>query len=639
MRTKLAICALLSTAMLTYAAKDPVVMKINGKDVKLSEFQYLYHKNSNQQIEKETLDQYVERFVVYKLKVAQAESECLDTLQSFQKEFDGYKKDLLKPYLEDSTVINTLAKEAYQRMLKNVEVVNIFLSPGRDEASAAAQEHRIDSLYQCLKNGEDIEDLAFKHSEDRNAKKRRGRMGYIKSGMLPYAFEKVAYETPVGEFSEPFRSNFGWHLLKVTNVRDDMGKVVCAHILKLYPQNSTDSVKAEIMNKMNLLYEKAIGGADFNALAKAESEDPGSASKGGMLRAFGSGEMVPEFEKTAFELGNGEISRPFETAYGVHIIKKYSSQPLGSFEEVKKDIIAMMQRDERGAMAKEAKMNVLKIEFGYLKNKDFDSYVDKMIANASGNDTVFVNSLKASDFTAFTLNGVKVPMKELAIGLQPRSTMTPEGEKSLTNMQLEKAVEDKISQLYMDKLYNEDAYFHNLMNEYRDGMLLFEVSNRTIWEGASKDTEGLEAYYKAHKSEYKWDKPRFKGFVIMAYNDSIMQEAVKFLNDNANDAEKYAKLKKEFKAKVNVQKVFAAQGENVAVDYLVFKSVEKPEVKKYKAFYIAEGKLQNQPECADDVKLQVVSDYQTYLEEQWIKELKAKYPVKINHKVLKMVKE
>lgn len=639
MRTKLAICALLSTAMLTYAAKDPVVMKINGKDVKLSEFQYLYHKNSNQQIEKETLDQYVERFVVYKLKVAQAESECLDTLQSFQKEFDGYKKDLLKPYLEDSTVINTLAKEAYQRMLKNVEVVNIFLSPGRDEASAAAQEHRIDSLYQCLKNGEDIEDLAFKHSEDRNAKKRRGRMGYIKSGMLPYAFEKVAYETPVGEFSEPFRSNFGWHLLKVTNVRDDMGKVVCAHILKLYPQNSTDSVKAEIMNKMNLLYEKAIGGADFNALAKAESEDPGSASKGGMLRAFGSGEMVPEFEKTAFELGNGEISRPFETAYGVHIIKKYSSQPLGSFEEVKKDIIAMMQRDERGAMAKEAKMNVLKIEFGYLKNKDFDSYVDKMIANASGNDTVFVNSLKASDFTAFTLNGVKVPMKELAIGLQPRSTMTPEGEKSLTNMQLEKAVEDKISQLYMDKLYNEDAYFHNLMNEYRDGMLLFEVSNRTIWEGASKDTEGLEAYYKAHKSEYKWDKPRFKGFVIMAYNDSIMQEAVKFLNDNANDAEKYAKLKKEFKAKVNVQKVFAAQGENVAVDYLVFKSVEKPEVKKYKEFYIAEGKLQNQPECADDVKLQVVSDYQTYLEEQWIKELKAKYPVKINHKVLKMVKE
>ena len=639
MRTKLAICALLSTAMLTYAAKDPVVMKINGKDVKLSEFQYLYHKNSNQQIEKETLDQYVERFVVYKLKVAQAESECLDTLQSFQKEFDGYKKDLLKPYLEDSTVINTLAKEAYQRMLKNVEVVNIFLSPGRDEASAAAQEHRIDSLYQCLKNGEDIEDLAFKHSEDRNAKKRRGRMGYIKSGMLPYAFEKVAYETPVGEFSEPFRSNFGWHLLKVTNVRDDMGKVVCAHILKLYPQNSTDSVKAEIMNKMNLLYEKAIGGADFNALAKAESEDPGSASKGGMLRAFGSGEMVPEFEKTAFELGNGEISRPFETAYGVHIIKKYSSQPVGSFEEVKKDIIAMMQRDERGAMAKEAKMNVLKIEFGYLKNKDFDSYVDKMIANASGNDTVFVNSLKASDFTAFTLNGVKVPMKELAIGLQPRSTMTPEGEKSLTNMQLEKAVEDKISQLYMDKLYNEDAYFHNLMNEYRDGMLLFEVSNRTIWEGASKDTEGLEAYYKAHKSEYKWDKPRFKGFVIMAYNDSIMQEAVKFLNDNANDAEKYAKLKKEFKAKVNVQKVFAAQGENVAVDYLVFKSVEKPEVKKYKEFYIAEGKLQNQPECADDVKLQVVSDYQTYLEEQWIKELKAKYPVKINQKVLKMVKE
>ena len=157
MRTKIAICALLGTALLAYAAKnDPVVMKINGKEEKLSEFQYLYHKNSAQQIEKESLEQYLDRFVVYKLKVAQAESERLDTLSSFKKELDGYKKDLIKPYMEDTTVINTLAQEAYQRMLKNVEVVNIFLSPGRDAVSAEAQKHRIDSLYQCLKNGENI---------------------------------------------------------------------------------------------------------------------------------------------------------------------------------------------------------------------------------------------------------------------------------------------------------------------------------------------------------------------------------------------------------------------------------------------------------------------------------------------------
>lgn len=639
MRTKIAICALLGTALLAYAAKnDPVVMKINGKDVKLSEFQYLYHKNSAQQIEKESLEKYVDRFVVYKLKVAQAESECLDTLPSFKKELDGYKKDLLKPYLEDTTVINTLAQEAYQRMLKNVEVVNIFLTPGRDAVSAEAQKHRIDSLYQCLKNGENIEDLAYNYSEDRSAKKRRGSLGYIKAGVFPYAFEKVAYETPVGEFSEPFRSSFGWHLLKVTNVRDDKGKVVCAHILKLYPKNADEAAKAEVMNKMNAIYDKVVAGADFNELAKAESEDPGSASKGGMLRAFGSGEMVPEFEKTAFGLADGEISRPFETVYGVHIIKKYSSQPVGSFEEVKKDILTMIERDERATMAKDARMNELKKQYGFEKNKDFDRYVSQMIADAAGNDTVFVNSLKNSGFTAFTLKSKKVPVSEVAKNMQPRNVISAEGEKMMANMAFDEAVEAQISQLYMDELYNTNEYFHNLMNEYRDGMLLFEVSNRTIWEGASKDTEGLEAYYNAHKDEYKWDKPKYKGYVVMAYNDSIMQEAVKFLNENASDDDKYTKLKKEFKAKVNVQKVFSAQGENAVVDYLIFKTGKKPEIKKYKEFYVAEGNVQAQPECAADVKMQVVSDYQAYLEEKWVKELKAKYSVKINQKVLKMVK-
>lgn len=639
MRTKLAVCTLLATALLAYAAKDPVIMKINGKDVKLSEFQYLYRKNNMQQLEKETLEQYVDRFVIYKLKVAEAESERLDTMPSFINEYEGYRKDLIKPYLEDTTVTNRLLKEAYQRMLKNVEVTNIFLSLGQDEESQKTKKQLADSLYQCLKNGESIEDLAYRFSEDRSAKLRKGYLGYIRTGMLPYAFEKVAFETPVGQFSEPFKSRFGWHILKVTNVRDDQGQVECAHILKLYPQGADEQAKAEVMQKMNVIYDKVMSGADFNDLAKAESEDPGSARNGGKLRKFGAGEMVPEFEKTAFALADGEISKPFETVYGVHIIKKYSSQAVGSFEDCKKDILAMIQRDERADMAKDAKMEQLKKQYKYAQSAGYDDYVNAEIEKAAGNDSVFVNSLKSSGFVAFTLDGKQVLMSEIAAELKPRSATSDKGRKMMVDMQLEKLAESMISERYIDDLYKTDGSFCNLMNEYRDGMLLFEISNRKIWDGASKDTEGLEAYYNANKSKYSWQKPKYKGYVVMSVNDSINQEAKAFLEKNQADADKYQKLKKEFKAKVNVQKLCVGEGDNAVVDYLVFGKAAKPVVRNYKEFFVSDGKMQEQPECADDVKVDVVNDYQIYLEQEWIKQLKAKYPVKINEKVLKQVKD
>jgi peptidyl-prolyl cis-trans isomerase SurA len=261
---------LLGSALLATAAKDPVLMKINGKDIKLSEFEYLYHKNSQQQIEKETLEQYVDRFVTYKLKVADAEAAGIDTLRTFKREFSGYKKDIIKPFLEDSTVRERLVEEAYSHKLKNVNIDHFMYALGNDYGENLKNTAFVDSIRQCVLNGEKWEDLALKYSIDGSVKNNKGHYGFITAGTFPYEFEKVVYETPVGQISKPFRTDFGIHMIRVNEIRDDEGEVRCQHILKMFPRVRvvTDSMKIATKNKIDSIYAALKAGADFNELAK-----------------------------------------------------------------------------------------------------------------------------------------------------------------------------------------------------------------------------------------------------------------------------------------------------------------------------------------------------------------------------------
>lgn len=629
--------AIIGTALAAFAAKDPVIMRINGKDIKLSEFEYLYQKNNKQQIEKESLDQYVDRFVIYKLKVAEAEDMKLDTLQSFIKEYNGYKRELSLPYLEDAATKERLAKECYERMKRDIDVSNIFVNFGSDEKFEAFKEHKIDSLYQCLKNGEDIEDLAYKYSEDRSAKKSKGKLGYIRVGMFPYAFEYVAYNTPVGQFSKPFKSEYGWHLLKVNAEKPDE-TVLVEHILKLYPKDADENAKKEIFNKVNSLYERVMAGEDFEKLAKEESEDPGSAKNGGKLPWFGVRQMVPEFEAVSFQLKDGEISKPFATQYGVHIVKKLSSKSIGSFEENKKTIEGMIAHDERNNMARDAKLQSIKRDLKYKENPSLESYVKKQIEAANGNDSIFLAELKNSDYEAFSIDGKKFAIGEVVKDLKYRRTITKEGEMNAVKSALKFFSEQQLRDAYIKELYDKDSYFHNLLNEYYDGMLLFEISNRKIWDGAAKDTKGLQQYFESNKTKYQWKAPKYKGIIILAVNDSIMQEAKIFLKNESNNENKFAALKEKYKKQANVEYVLAAKGDNPLVDYEIFKTGDKPNSKRYASSFIYEGKMIDAPETYEDVKVQVTSDYQNVLEEKWIEYLKKKYPVEINRKVLKEVK-
>lgn len=632
---------LLGTVLLATAAVDPVLMKINGKEIKLSEFEYLYHKNSQQQLEKETLEQYVDRFVTYKLKVADAEAAGIDTMPAFKRELEGYKADIIKPFLEDTTVKEELIQEAYQHQLTDVDIDHFMLPIGRSYTDNQRQLQLADSLRQCVLNGEDWENIATKYSVDPSVPNNKGHYGFIMAGMFPYDFEKVVYETPVGEISQPFKTNYGYHMLRVNAVRPNDGEVHVMHILKLFPRARVvpDSVKLATKHKIDSIYALLQQGADFATLAKAESEDPGSAKNGGELPWFGRKRMVPQFETVAYELKPGEMSEPFETTYGYHIVKKLDAR-MPSLDDSRKNIEQRMQQDYRKDAPRVARINQLKQQYNYTQNANLHQYLVNELDKHGKYDSTFVASvLPACKETLFTFANKTVPVSVLAQHLNRKATFA-DNETAAQYIEgfVEHKSQDEVMNYYADNIINDTPEFANLLNEYRDGMLLFEISNQRVWEAAGKDTLGLQKYFEANRDKYNWYSPRFKGIILNAINDSTLNAVkadIAALNGEPLDSIT-PMLHKKYGTNIKMERMLMGQGENKAIDYLFFNGPQPDG--KYPCAMVLDGGLLYKPEGLNDVRGQVTSDYQDVLEKQWLADLKSRYPVKIDKKVLKKVK-
>lgn len=631
---------LLGTAILAIAkVEDPVLMTINGKDIKLSEFEYLYHKNNQQQVEKETLDQYVDRFVLYKQKVADAEAAGIDTTAAFVKEFEGYQKDLAAPYMtEDTTYRWRFINEAYERSKKEIDIDHFMLPLGNNPEQTIASMTRMDSIRNCILNGEKWEDMVEKYSSDPSKSRNHGHYGYISANMFPYDFENQLYGTPVGQISKPFRTAFGVHMLRVNDVRD-RNDVHAKHILKLFPKDATEEQKAACKAQIDSIYNLLLAGANFEELAKVESQD-GSARRGGDLGWFGRGRMVQPFEDIAFSLADGAISAPFATRFGYHIIKKVA-HGIPSLEELRPAIETAIGRDTRNALIKEGRLNDLKAKYGYRLNPELDAYLTSALnANSGKFDSTFVaQSIKGNQMPLFTYGD----KKSAVLGaLMPHLNMkgvipnVEQAKKYILN-QVDDVAEAALLDYHAHELVHSNPDYRNLLNEYRDGMLLFEISNRRVWKAASKDTVGLEAYYAQNRSRYAWDEPHFKGIILSAKSDSILNlvkaDIAKFGTDTLTDA-----LHNKYGADIRMERMVVKKGENPYADYLAFHVGDKPERKGYPEFMIIEGGVISQPEEMADVRGAVTSDYQDVLEQQWKEELAKKYPAKIKKNILKKVK-
>ncbi len=623
------------------AAEKPasqVLMTIKGKPVSLGEFEYLYHKNNSQQAQEQTIPEYLDMFVVYKQKVADAEAEGIDRSEAFRNEYEGYRRELAEPYMRVQEVEDSLINLTYDRMKEEVLASHIMLPLQGITSTGKTQPEMLDSIRTAILDGADFATLARQFSIDRSVSQNGGSMGYVVPGRFPYAFEDMVYSTEVGQISPVFATPFGYHIVKVFDRRPGRGQVLVEHILKL-TQGMTEISAAHKKAQIDSIAGLLAAGGDFEAIAKAESEDPGSARAGGKLQWFGVGMMVPEFEEAAFNLKVGETSEPIKTAYGYHIIRKLDQRDIEPLEVVRGQIKTSIAQDDRSRMPRQRKMQQLRGKYGAkIDNGNLDAIRAEIVANR-GLDSVLYNKYLLSNMVLASVQKQEVLLSEIISQLSSEQPGTPAQQADILEETLNKEVDGIVAELERQDMEKNNPEYANLLNEYRDGMLLFEVSDNKVWSKAKNDKEGLEKYFQAHRSKYKWDKPRYKGYVVFAANDSTLQEARQYLDANnfPND-QLTAEMRKKFGKEIKIERVIAAQGENAITDYLGFGG-EKPEPKgKWACYFAYRDKVVDAPEDATDVRGAVTADYQNDLEAAWLKELKKKYPAKVNKKVLQQAK-
>lgn len=637
MKTKMLVGVGISVFALALAAKEAVIMTVNGVDVPKSEFEYLYHKNSQQQMSPQPIEDYVELFKLYKLKVADARAEGLDTIESFRKEMEQYRHDLAIPYLTDSTYMYKLLEEAQKRSQQEVEANHIMLFKTRDAAQNAVLRQRADSLQQVLKKGGNFEELAGKYSGDRGSNANGGKMGYITALQYPYEFETAAYSLSDGEISDVVESPMGYHILKGGKKRPASGEVLASHILIMTQGDLSKGPKAKQLIDSIYNVVKADP-SQFEDIARRYSDDKGSGREGGKLPWFGRGRMVHEFDSVAFALTNGEISEPFQTQFGYHIIYRHDHKGAPSINDLKPRFLQLLSsgQDPRAKMIRnDQSSKFAKKNKGSLNRATIDAL--KSEAGVNGLDSAFYAAHKNDAREIATIGKTKYNVSDLysTLGtpLNPDKTIAPSVVADMVdaffNRILVKAEEDN--------LMESKPEYSNLYREYVDGSLLYEVSVKKVWDKAAKDEEGLKRYFDLHKDKYHWTEPRAKGYLVQATTDSLAQ-VIKGRAASIGRDSLINTIRKEFPREVSIVKVLETRGSNPMVDNIVFGGPEAKTSGRFTTYFMLDPRVISEPEELQDVRGLVTTDYQSELQEEWENELRSKYPVTVNEKVLKKVK-
>lgn len=638
MKTHLLAAALVATSFAYgFAAdSDPVLMTVDGRNVRVSEFEYLFNKNNSQQVQQQSLDEYLQMFIDYKLKVADAEHAGIQDTPDFLKEFNTFRNDLAAPYMRLQEVEDQLVEEAYDHRKYDVYVSHIMFS------SDPAQMAQLDSLRTAILEGKTtFEEVAAARSIDRSSNQHGGRMGYVVPDRFPWAFEKAAYDTKVGEISPVVNSGMGYHIIRVESRKPAAGQVLASHILRL-TRGKTDEQVASQKALIDSLYNELKNGADFADLATRFSEDPGSARNGGSLSWFGRGAMVAEFDSTSFALKDGEVSAPFATNFGYHIIKRFDHKGVPALDDVRKDILAAIQRDERGRAPEEAYRTQLMDRYEAKVDVAALDRIERMIADEGGYDSAVIVKLEVMDMPVAHYKGGVVTLADVMPQVPGTAIKDAANARSLIAGAAYGTLQGAVFTAERDRLAESNADYRNLVNEYRDGILLYEISNRNVWDKAAKDTEGLNKFFKANIDRYRWESPKFKSYVFFATSDSVLTLAKDYADTLSTDdpATFTQEMRKRFGKDIKVERVIAAKGENAITDYLAFDG-SKPDAdkqSKWSAYAAYKGRVLEAPEEAGDVRGAAVTDYQTQLDKEWVKQLRKRYKVKVNKKVFEKLK-
>jgi peptidyl-prolyl cis-trans isomerase SurA len=652
----IACCSIFCMANISRAQ---VLFTYGDHTVTKQEFLKNYQKNdlgSKPDLSEKALRNYLDLYALFKMRVKEAEILQIDTIPSVRYELSNYKKQLAKNYLTDKQMADKLSKEAYDRMKEERRVAHIlFMAPATMNPDDTLKLYkRMDSLYKVVSADKNaFSKIAAAYSEDVGTKDNGGELGYMTALQTPYVFENVVYSTQPGTISRPFRSPLGFHLVYVKDKRPARGEVEVAQILITTPPSKGKEGKEEAKKRAKEVLSAYKKGVPFDTLVHKYSEDKFTISENGKMKKFGVGTMTPTFEDAAFALKNpGDVSEPIETEYGYHIIRLIKKYPLKPYDSLKKELDIKIASDTRSKIAKDMYVEKIKQQNGF---KEFPENLKpienliKAIPDTGEKANVFdISHFAGLNNPLFTLGNTTHTQQDFVnyIELMSRGKIPanrPNFTEEVYNLYLTRV----INEFQEDLLLKENEEYRNLMSEYRDGIVLFELMDQQIWGKASKDSAGLQQFYENNKSKYLWE-PGFSGAIYRFKDKSSLEKGLSILQKNINASHD------DLVAELNTQE----RPDNVTIqtgryEFSKFTEYGKDELKEgalttakpqkdgsYLVVRVEKVFNTTTQKSLEDARGYVIAEYQDYLEKAWNQALKDKYPVKVDEKVFNsMVKK
>lgn len=624
---------------------DKILLEIGEEQVMADEFIYIYQKNLKvleDDTNDESIEAYLDRFINFQLKLKEAKSQGLDQEEEFNKEFNRYFKQFADNYIANGEVTDEMIKETYERLLKEVRVSHILIdvAPNASKEEWNEAREKAKNIQQLLIAEEaNFEELAKRFSKDPSVKNNQGDMGWFKAFKMVHSFEDAAYKLSTNEVSNPVKTQFGYHIIKKTGERKSIGKLSVAHIML---RNNNKEEAAENEKQIFKIYENLKNGDDFEDLAKHFSEDKNTAENGGRLPAFEVGEINSKiFEEKAFELKNdGDYTSPFQSEFGWHIIKKIDHTPVETYSELKESLRRKIKTSNRAKLLNERiKENIMQ-HYNVVINRDAITYFSELVDDRiykskwtlDKNPEGLSKPILSIEDTAYSYRDFGVYIEKQQAGFTGKRPF-----KEIIEELFNRYIYTKLVEYHKSNLTKIDRKFELKINEYKNGLLIFELMERELWNKAKKDTTGLELFYTANSKKY-------------VAPQKISGKAFTF--EKKKHAKKFLRL-------VNRR----GKPEDIALNQLqgsLQKKIESKPVSefklpehfkiatKYNDYYFQNNKYivlfvdeiePERPLNLDEIRGQVISDYQDKLEKEWMEELKSKYSVKINEETFELLKK
>lgn len=637
-------------------AQDEAVLTVGEESVSLADFEHIFLKNNRDSVITEAaLDEYMELFINFKLKVQAAEALGMDTVETFQKELAGYRTQLARPYLTNNELLDELVRQAWERKQEEVRARHILVSCSAqaNPADTLKAWKRANAMRTRILNGEDFEAVALSKagSDDPSVRDNGGDLGWFSAFQMVYPFEEAAYTTAVGDLSPIVRTRYGYHFLEVTGRRDARGEIRAAHIMIRTKEGADDATLKAAEERINSIHDLLSKGIPWEELALKMSEDASTASKAGELPWFGTGKMVEEFENAAFGLTeDGQISAPFKTSYGWHIVKRLEYRAPATFEASKRELQKKVSRDSRSELTRASFLENLKAEYNYTSNA---TAIKSLKRIAAKQDSVFFPGhplanvpSKTAAATLLTIGDESATVADFVDYLNIVKIRNADaGANTVIDEQLT-SWSDKLLLDYEDaRLEAKHDDFRLLMEEYHDGILLFELTDEKVWSKAVKDTAGLEAYHAAHVGDFMWDT-RAEVDIFTCADEKAVKAARKAVK-KGNDL---VAFQRDYNAEngnsITLTSGRFSEGDNTWGDRVLADAAAGALSEKAPAFATYEGGGDEtvlvhvgavrspEPKTLAEARGQVIAAYQDHLEAEWIEALRAGTTVEVNRALL-----